>query len=121
MPATPEILKPEAPQISERQEEFVIPETLQQKTGMQVVQKNFKSQIRDDHGQPLIQTPPVQMITVTPPSDTQTLTSQSKGDTASSLTWLATFWLRVIKKALYFGWKIIGGVDQNLENGSGSK
>ena len=107
MPATPEIPRPEAPQVTERQEEFVVPETLQQ-SGVQVVQKNFKQQIKDDHGMPLIQTPPAKVITVTPPSDTETLTGQSKGDTSSSLTWLAAFWLRIIKKAMYFGWKILG-------------
>ncbi|KKR43640.1 MAG: hypothetical protein UU51_C0016G0006 [Microgenomates group bacterium GW2011_GWC1_41_20] len=107
MPATPEYDKGE-PQITERKEEFIVPETLQQSTGIQVVQKNFKAQVRDDHGQPLIQTPPPQVITVTPPADDTTLTDWSKGSTASSLTWLAAFWIRIIKKAMYFGWKIVG-------------
>lgn len=107
MPATPEIPRPEAPQVTERQEEFVVPETLQQ-SGVQVVQKNFKPQIKDDHGMPLTQTPPAKVITVTPPSDTETLTTQAKGDITSSITWLAAFWLRIIKKAAYFGWKIVG-------------
>ncbi len=108
MPATPEIPKPETPQVVEHQEEFIVPETLQQKTGVQVVQKNFTNQVKDVHGSPMIQTPPAQVITITPPSDTQTLTVQSKGDINSSTTWLAAFWLRVIKKALYFGWRILG-------------
>lgn len=108
MPTTPEIQKPEAQGVSERQEEFIVPETLQQSTGVQVVQKNFNPQVKGDAGQVLIQTPPAQVITITPPSDTQTLISQSKGDTGSSVTWLATFWLRVIKKALFFGWKVLG-------------
>lgn len=107
MPATPEIPRPEVPQITERQEEFIVPETLQQ-SGVQVVQKNFKQQIKDDHGMPLVQTPPAKVITITPPSDTDTLIIQAKGDTTSSLTWLAAFWLRIIKKASLFGWKIIG-------------
>jgi len=110
MAATPEVLRPEAPQqIQERQEEFVVPETIQQSTGVKVVQKNFKAQVKDDNGQPLIQTPPTQVITVTPPADDQTLLKQSKGDTTFAVTWLAAFWLRVLKKAAYFGWKIIGG------------
>ncbi len=115
MAATPEIPRPENLPVQEinKEAEFVVPETLQQSTGVQVVQKNFKAQVKDDHGQPLIQTPPTQVIQVTPPSDTTTLTTQSKGDVTSSSTWLATFWLRIIKKALYFGWKIIGKGEPN--------
>ncbi len=109
MAATPETLRPEAPQVTERAEEFVVPETLQS-SGVKVVQKNFKAQVRDDKGTPVIQTPPTQVITtVQPPSDTVTLMQQAKGDTTSSLTWLAAFWLRIIKKAGHFGWKIVSG------------
>lgn len=107
MAATPEVLRPEAPQIQERQEEFVVPETIQQ-SGVKVVQKNFKAQVSDDNGQPLIQTPPTQVITVTPPADLETLTAWSKGDTTSGKTWLGAFWIRVRLKALHFGWKILG-------------
>ena len=108
MPATPEIPKPETPQITERQEEFVIPETLQQRTGVQVVQKNFTAQVKDDHGQPLIQTPPTQVIEVSPPAGGEELKEWSKGSIDSSKTWLGAFWLRIVKKALYFGWRILG-------------
>ena len=108
MPATPEIPKVEAPQITERQEEFIVPETLQQKTGVQVVQKNFKPQVKDDHGQPLVQVPPTQVVTVQPPADDTTLTNWSKGSITSSQSWLGMFWLRIIKKAISLGWKIIG-------------
>src|SRR5690242_18243161 len=106
MAATPEIPRPEAPIITERPEEF--PETIQQIAGAKVVQKTFKAQVKNDRGTPLIQTPPSQVITVTPPGDTLTLTNQSKGDTSSSLTWLAAFWLRIIKKAMHFGWEVKG-------------
>jgi hypothetical protein len=107
MAATPETLKPEVPQIVERQEEFIVPETLQN-SGVKVVQKNFKTQVKDDKGTPIIQTPPTQVITIQPPSDTTTLTQQAKGSKTSGATWLAAFWLRIIKKALHFGWRIIG-------------
>jgi hypothetical protein len=76
---------------------------------MQVVQKNFKPQtVKDDHGQPLTQSPPIQVIQVTPPADDTTLTTWAKGSTTSTKTWLGAFWIRVLKKALYFGWKIVG-------------
>ncbi len=112
MPANPEIPQPiEMPQVQERLEEF--PETIQQIQGTKVVQKHFKSQVTDDNGTPLITTPPAQVITtVQPPADTQTLTKKSKGPITSGATWVAAFWLRIIKKALHFGWKIIGK-DQN--------
>lgn len=109
MAATPEIPRPE-PQVQEvnKEAEFIVPETLQG-SGMSVVQKNFKAQVKNDNGQPVIQTPPTQVITVTPPADSNTLADWSKGSVTSSLTWLGTFWIRVIKKALHFGWKIISG------------
>ena len=108
MAGTPEIPRPEAPQVSERQEEFVVPETLQG-SGVKVVQKSFTAQVKNDQGQPLIQTPPTQVITVTPPADDPTLTTWSKGSITSSLTWLGAFWIRVVKKALHFGWRVVSG------------
>ena len=112
MAATPETLRPEVPesQVQEHVEEF--PETIAQIQGAQgikVVQKSFKAQVNDDKGNPLIQTPPTQVITIQPPFDQVTLTQQAKGNITSSATWLARFWLRVIKKAFHFGWKIVGG------------
>jgi len=50
---------------------------------------------------------------VQPPYDQATLAKQSKGSVSSSFTWLAAFWLRIIKKALHFGWKVVGK-DQNV-------
>ena len=108
MAATPEVLKPEAPQITERQEEFVVPETLQS-SGVKVVQKNFKAQVKNDKGQTVISTPPTQVISITPPSDDATLLAWSKGDMTSAMTWLAAFWIRIIKKAMHFGWQVVGG------------
>lgn len=107
MAATPEVPRPEAPKIRERKEEFIVPETLSQ-SGIKVVQKQFKPQVSDGQGQPIVQTPPAQVITVTPPADDTTLTTWSKGDTSSALTWFAAFWIRIIKKALHFGWKMMG-------------
>ncbi|MEK7550271.1 MAG: hypothetical protein AAB535_00595 [Patescibacteria group bacterium] len=106
MAATPEIPRQEVPQIQERTDEFIVPETLQQSTGVKVVQKNFTAQVKSDRGQPLIQTPPTQVISVTPPAPQITLTSWAKGSITSSLSWLGTFWIRVIKKAMHFGWKV---------------
>jgi len=107
MAATPETLKPETPQIQERQEEFIVPENLQS-TGVKVVQKNFTAQAKNDKGQPVIQTPPTQVITVKPPYNQTNLVAQAKGSVTLSLTWLSAFWIRIIKKALHFGWQVSG-------------
>lgn len=100
--ATPEVPIGE-PQVSERKEEFIVDETLKN-AGVSVVQKNFTAQVKSDKGQPLIQTPPEQVITVTPPATSAVLLSWTKGPITSSLTWLGAFWLRILKKAAYFGW-----------------
>ncbi|MFI5241337.1 MAG: hypothetical protein ACHQUA_02780 [Microgenomates group bacterium] len=99
--------------LQQPKEEFIVPETLQQQTGIKAVQKNFQAQVNDDKGQPVIQTPPTQVITVTPPAPQATLTTWAKGPITSSLTWLSTFWLRVIKKAIHFGWNVNEGTPQN--------
>lgn len=108
MAQSPEIEKAQ-PQIKERAEEFIVPETLQQATGVKVVQKSFTAQVKGDKGQPLIQATPVQVISVAPPANDAALTSWSKGPITSSISWLGMFWLRIIKKAIYFGWKIVSG------------
>lgn len=108
MPANIEVEHYETPQVREHAEEFPA-ETIQQIQGAKVVQKHFTAQVRDDSGTPLIQTPPAQVITsVTPPADPATLVQQSKGDTTDTSTWNAALWLRIIKKALHFGWKLVG-------------
>lgn len=107
MAATPEIPRPEVAPVQERPEEF--PETIQQIAGAKVVQKTFKAQVKDDKGAPLIQTPPTQVISVTPPANDQTLTAWSKGPVTSSVSWLGMFWIRILKKAALYGWKIVSG------------
>jgi hypothetical protein len=113
MAGTPEIptTKPEIEEVN-KEAEFIVPETLKS-TGVQVVKKTFNAQVKNDKGQPIIQTPPTQVITVQPPGDSATLTSWSKGSVSSSLTWLGAFWIRVIKKAIHFGWRVIGK-EQNV-------
>jgi len=108
MAATPEVPRPGVQEVQERKEEFIVPETLQS-SGIKVVQKNFKAQVKSDDGMPLVQTTPAQVITITPPVDDTSLLSWSKGNTSSSVTWLGAFWLRIIKKAMHFGWQIVGG------------
>src|SRR5258706_16363038 len=107
MAATPEILKPEAPMVTERQEEFIVPETLQS-SGVKVVQKNFKAQVNNNKGQPVVATLPTQVVSVTPPSDDSTLLAWSKGETTRLMSWLVTFSLLFIKNATHVGCQIVG-------------
>jgi hypothetical protein len=115
MAGTPEVQKPAQPEPQEtnREAEFIVPETLQQRTGVQVVQKNFKAQVTGDGGQSPAQTPPAQVVTIQPPADDSALKSWSKGSVTSAKTWLGGFWIRIIKKAMYLGWRILGRGKQN--------
>jgi hypothetical protein len=113
MAATPEMERGEVSQIQEvnTEAEFPVFEA-GQSSGVKVIQKTFKSQVSDDSGKPIIQTPPTQVITIQPPGDQATLVKQSKGSTTDSKTWLGAIWLRILKQALHFGWKIISGESQ---------
>lgn len=77
----------------------------------QQVPTQVTAQVTDDQGQPLIQTPQTQQVTVTIPAEEKRLEELSKGSPDESLTWWARFWVRYIKKALHFGWRIITGQD----------
>lgn len=110
--ATPEIpLAKDQIQEINKDAEFVVDENLS-KSGVKTVQKVFQAQVKDDSGQPVVQTPPTQVVSVQPPYDQVTLTTQAKGPVSSSLTWFSAFWVRVIKKAMHFGWKIISHTPQ---------
>jgi hypothetical protein len=57
----------------------------------------------------LIQTPQTQTVTITIPAAPEKLEDWSKGSPAEAKTWSGFFWLRIIKKAIQFGWRIIVG------------
>jgi hypothetical protein len=102
MPISPERDLP----IEHRPEEISeIPEHIE-KAGVKKRQTQFKAQVKHK-GKPLIQTPQTKTITITLPTDQNTLASWSKGKVVNSLTWLGLFWLRMIKKAIHFGWKVV--------------
>lgn len=96
--------------VEERPEEFPeVPIEVENKSVVTPTQTQFKAKITDDRGQPLIQTPATTAVTVQIPTDQKHLATLSKGSVSDSLTWLATFWIRIIKKAIYFGWQVIIG------------
>lgn len=105
MPRSPE-REPRFP-VVERAEEFELPPHLED-IGIKAVETTVKARVKDK-GRHLIQTPATKKVSIKLPAGQATVSVWSKGKTASSLTWLGAYWLRMIKKAVHFGWKIIGG------------
>lgn len=58
--------------------------------------------------QPPLQTP-TNDSAVLVPQNPEMLIKESKGSITDSLTWWASFWLRIVKKASYLGSRIIFG------------
>lgn len=94
--------------MQERPEE-TSPLTIERKEVATPVPIHFKAQVKTDKGQPLIQTPAGQVISVTLPKSQLELAELAKGSISDSITWFAAFWLRMIKKAIHFGWRVLGG------------
>lgn len=110
MTSTPEAEKPQV----QPQEGVVkeIPETPEvtshmEEKGVITRPTQMVAQVSDDKGTPLIQSPATQTVTITIPTTQQQLADWSKGSPSDSLTWFALFWLRMVKKALHFGWRVI--------------
>ena len=106
MVATPEKEPQQAPEgVEEVIDTPEIPPHIE-KTGVSVTPTQFTAQVTDDKGQPIIK--PTSTKTVAIPKTKSKLEDLSKGAPAASITWLATFWLRMLKKEKHFGRKIIG-------------
>lgn len=89
---------PETPEVN--------PELME--VGVTSVPSQVTAQVTDDKtGKPLMQSPSDQTVTVTLPANPTQLATWSKGDASNPLTWLSMFWLRVVKKALHFGWRVM--------------
>lgn len=117
--ATPEVLQPEAPAVTQ------IPENVDlgpkaAEAGVEVVPETPSAGPAPVAQQPQAATAQVTPVpapadptgpSITIPSDPATLTTTAKGDTSNSLTWMAAFWLRMIKKAFHKHWNVIVGGD----------
>ena len=97
--------------IETRPEDVSIPEHIEKKEGVIPRQTQFTAQVTDD-GKPLIKTPQAKTVTIQVPADQTQLTQLSKGSPVNALTWFSVFWLRMIKKAIYFGWRVVRGGQQ---------
>lgn len=102
---------------SEREKAFPIeerPETpsplnIERKEVVTPIPSQFTAQVTDDKGQNIVSSPATKTVTIRVPTDQGTLVSVSKGSAEESKTWWGAYWLRMIKKALHFGWQIITG------------
>lgn len=92
--------------VEERPESVEIPLHIERE-GVTPSTTQVTAQVTDDLGQPLIQTPTKPTIAIQVPADQAQLEDWSHGEPANSLTWYALFWLRIIKKALRYGWRVI--------------
>jgi hypothetical protein len=96
------------PKAEERPEE-ISPLTIERKEVVTPIPTQFTKQVKSDGGQPLIGSLATQKVSIQIPSDQRQLTTLSKGSISDSITWFAAFWIRMIKKATHFGWRIIFG------------
>jgi hypothetical protein len=94
-----------------------IPPEIERGAGVSKPQDDFTAQVSDDSGKPLIQTPQTQTVTVQIPATQTQLDTWAKGPIENAITWFAVFWIRIIKKALHFGWRMISG-RRTKENGT---
>jgi len=96
-----------------RAEDFSeIPVTVENKgvvNPVTAIPSQFTAQVTDDKGNPLIQTPSREEITIEIPGTKEELTALSKGTPDEAIAWFGTFWLRTFKKAVHFGWRVISG------------
>ena len=110
MAGFPEKEKPPVPPVPEDVTERPVElPTEVESTGAKVTRAQVTVQVTDDQGKQLIQSPATQVVTIQIPAAQAQLEDWSHGSPANSLTWFATFWLRLIKKAMYFGWKVVTG------------
>jgi len=83
------------------------PLTIERKEVVTPKPVNFNAQVKSDDGKNLISTPQSSTITISLPADDAQLQSASKGKSDDSVTWWGLYWLRMIKKAIHFGWKMV--------------
>jgi len=87
--------------------ETASPFTIEKKEVVTSVPSQFTAKVTNGAGSPLVQTPINQNVTIQIPNDQAMLKGYASGSPQNAITWFAAFWLRMIKKALYFGWKIL--------------
>jgi hypothetical protein len=100
--------EPVVPQVEERPEDADALR-IERKEVVTPTPSQFKAQVNDEAGKPLIQTPQNQVQTITLPADPAALEQLGKGGAEESLTWFGVYWLRMFKKAINMGWNWLVG------------
>lgn len=81
--------------------------TIERKEVVTPIPITFQKQVKTDSGKPLIETSAtLEKIKITIPRSPVELEQLSKGPISDSITWFAAFWIRMIKKAIYYGYNI---------------
>ena len=90
-------------------EELEIPEEIEAKEGVKATRTQFTTTIKADDGTHMVSSPSTKKVSIQLPTDEDTLETMSKDDVESSSTWSGAYWLRLIKKAVFYGWDIVKG------------
>lgn len=101
---------PESGVVKEIAEE--VPPEVERVPGVQTVKTQVTAKVSDDSGKPMMTSPATQQITITLPASPKQLEDWAQGSPDNALTWFANFWIRVIKKAIQFGWRIVMGKEE---------
>lgn len=84
------------------------PLNIERKEVVTPIPTQFKAQVTDDKGNNVISTPQSKKADIVIPEiNKETLEIKSKGDTEESTVWSASYWLRILKKSIFFGWKVL--------------
>jgi len=98
-----------------RAEQMEIPPEIERATGAKPTQYKPPKPPTDDSGQPMVQPADDQKSSVIIPASQSQLTTMSKGDPDDSSTWFGKFWLRMIQKAMHFGWRVFLRKEKNAD------
>jgi len=84
------------------------PLSIERKEVATPVPTQFKAQVTDDNGKQVLTTPQSQKIDISIPAGSkEELEEKAKTDTEKTPAWNASFLLRIIKKAIFFGKNIL--------------
>lgn len=85
------------------------PLNIERKEVVTPIPTQFKAQVTDDKGNKLIITPEEKKADIVIPEiNKEFLEAKIKGgDIEEASVWSAGYWLRIFKKAAYFGWKVL--------------
>lgn len=88
--------------------EEATPLTIERKEVVTPIPSQFKAQVTDDDGNPIISTPQTTKADIVIPEvSREVLDEKAKGDINEAHVWSAAYWIRIFKKAVYFGWKVL--------------